>query len=163
MENTRKKISKLPIPESNCKAILDFSDFCFSEGLSTRRVVKYLYTLAVIAKWLPKEFVKVKRPDIEKLVNKIELNNIKISEKEDSEMSFSQKKCTRCSLDNPPANKFCSRCGMILDEKSAHDLMTSSVERARADNIMDSLLKDPEFRDMLKKKLQQNTITTETT
>ena len=382
LENTRKKISKLPIPECNCKAILEFSDFCLSEGLSIRRVIKYLYTLAVIAKWLPKEFEKVERPDIEKLVRKIEcsdyaewtkhdyrvalkkffrwlrntedgyppevkwlrstmrrgrtklpdeiltqeevqalitaatnerdkaliatlyesgcrigellglqikqmqqhphgyeitvrgkkgsrrllliacapyltawlnqhprrdnpleylwvthdyrakplkyarvsimlknmakrasvkkavnphnfrhsrathlakhlteaqmnqvmgwvqgsdmpgtyvhlsgrdvyntllkLNKIKVSEKAESEMDFSQKNCTRCSLDNPPANKFCSRCGMILDEKSARDLVTSSMERARADNIMDGLLKDPEFRNMLKKKLQQD-------
>ena len=75
LENVKKKISKLPIPESNRKAILEFSDFCFSEGLGTRRVIKYLYTLAVIARWLPKEFEGVKRPDIEKLVNRIERSN----------------------------------------------------------------------------------------
>jgi len=72
LEKARKKISTLPVADSNRQAILKFSEFCFSEGLSTRRVIKYLYTLAVIAKWLPKEFVKVDRSDIECLVNKIE-------------------------------------------------------------------------------------------
>ncbi len=57
---------------SNRKAILDFSDFCFSEGLSPLRVLKYLCILSNIAKWLPKESVKVTRADIEKLVNRIE-------------------------------------------------------------------------------------------
>lgn len=57
---------------SNRKAILDFSDFCFSEGLSPPRVLKYLCILSNIAKWLPKEFAKVTRADIEKLVNRIE-------------------------------------------------------------------------------------------
>ncbi|MGB7583116.1 MAG: hypothetical protein WBL85_11800 [Sedimentisphaerales bacterium] len=64
LESARRKIEVLPTHSSNRKAILDFSDFCFSEGLGTRRVVKYLYTLATIAQWLPEEFDKATRPDI---------------------------------------------------------------------------------------------------
>jgi site-specific recombinase XerD len=380
LKSSRKKIESLPIPISNRKAILDFSDFCFSEGLGIRRVVKYLYTLATIAQWLPEEFDKVTRPDIEKLANKIErsnyaewtkhdyrvtlkkffrwlrrcedgyppevkwirttmqknrtklpeelltpeeiqamiaaattardkaliaslyesgcrisellnlqvrqiqehthgfqitvkgkkgprrllliacapylaawfnehprredpqaplwisgdyraerlkyarvstilrtvakrasvrkavnphnfrhsrathlathlteaqmneymgwvqgsdmpstyvhlsgrdvdnallkLNNIPISDKEDGGGNFSLRTCPRCKLNNPPANKFCSRCGMILDEKTAQDLIKSSMERNQADNIMDKLIQDSEFRAILEMKLK---------
>jgi len=74
IENVKKKILQLAIPGSNRKAILEFSDFCFSDGLSARRVLKYLSTLSSIAGLLPKEFSKVTRADIEKLVKKIELS-----------------------------------------------------------------------------------------
>lgn len=61
LENAKKKVETLPVSSGNRKAILDFSDSCFSEGLSTRRVLKYLYTLAQIATWVPKEFPETTR------------------------------------------------------------------------------------------------------
>jgi len=381
LANAKKKVGVLSAPSSNRKAIIDFSDFCFSEGLSPPRVLKYLCILSNIAKWLPKEFVKVTRADIEKLVNRIErsgyaewtkhdyrvalkkffrwlrhsddtyppevkwlrttmrknrtklpddlltqqevqamitaattardkaliaslyksgcrisellnlkvkqiqqhthgfqitvkgrkgprrllliasapylttwlnqhprhedplaplwitgdyhaerigytrvftilktvakrasihkavnphnfrhsrathlakhlteaqmnqfmgwvqgsdmpstyvhlsgrdvdnallkLNDIPVPEKEDSDKAFSPKNCPRCGLRNPPANKFCSRCGMVLDAKAARDLMKSNLERNRADGIMDRLLQDSEFRAVLERKLQK--------
>lgn len=385
LENIKKKIDVLSVPRCNRKAVLDFSEFCFSEGLSTRRVLKYLYTLSNIARWLPKEFVKVTREDIEKLANKIErsdysewtkhdyrvtlkkffrwlrqteddypsevkwlrstmrknrtklpdeiltqeevqamiaaattardkaliaslyesgcrigellnlqikqiqqhphgfqitvkgkkgprrllliasapyltiwlnqhprgqdpqaplwvtgdyrvkqvgytrvntmlktvakrasiqkavnphnfrhsrathlanhlteaqmdeymgwvqgsdmpstyvhlsgrdvdhvllkLNNISVSHKEDTKEVFSLKTCPRCNFKNPPANKFCSRCGIVLDEKTAQDLMKSSIEHSQADEIMDKLLQDSEFRAVLERKLEELTTT----
>jgi integrase/recombinase XerD len=379
LQHARKKVEQLPILGSNRKAILDFSEFCFSEGLSIRRVIKYLYMLTTITKWLPKDFVQVNRQDIEKLVNGIErsdyaewtkhdfritlkkffrwlrgteddyppevkwlsssmranrtklpdeiltqeevqsiitaattardkaliaslyesgcrigeilnlqirqiqphphgfqitvtgkkgprrllliasapyltdwlnqhpkhqnpdahlwltdnyhaerltysrvsmilrtlakrasvskavnphnfrhsrathlathlteaqmneymgwvqgsnmpstyvhlsgrdvdnallkLNNITVSDKGSTSGTFSLRACPRCSQSNPPANKFCSRCGMILDEKTARDLMKSSMEHRQADTIMDKLLEDSEFRAMLEQKL----------
>jgi integrase/recombinase XerD len=383
LESARRKIQALPVSDTNKKAILDFSESCFSEGLSTKRVIKYLYTLAILAKWLPMDFVQVNRKDIETLVNQIErshyaewtkhdyrvalkkffkwlrgteddyppevkwlrssirrhrtklpdemltqeevqtmitaattvrdkaiiaslyesgcrigellglqirqiqphphglqvivtgktgprrllliasapyltdwlnqhpknsepqaplwitedyhakcltyarvseilrrtakrasvtkavnphnfrhsrathlakhlteaqmneymgwvqgsdmpstyvhlsgrdvdqallkLNNISDADEQGTKESFSLRACPRCTLSNPPANKFCSRCGIILDEKTANDLMKSSMERAQADGIMDKLIQDSEFRAVLELKLRELT------
>jgi hypothetical protein len=46
---------------------------------------------------------------------------------------------------------------MILDEKTARDLMKSSMERSQADEIMDKLLQDSEFRTVLELKLKELT------
>jgi len=46
---------------------------------------------------------------------------------------------------------------MILDEKTANDLMKNSMEHARADEIMDKLIQDSEFRAMLEHKLEKLT------
>jgi len=56
-----------------------------------------------------------------------------------------------------PTNKFCSRCGTVLDEKTARELVKSTLERKQADEIMDRLIQDSEFRDMLKRKLEEIT------
>jgi len=72
IENKKKRFLEMPLPDGNGQAIVDFSEFCFTEGLSARRVLKYVYTLAIIAKWLPKKFSEVDRKDIETLINKIE-------------------------------------------------------------------------------------------
>jgi site-specific recombinase XerD len=383
LESAKRKIQALPVLDTNKKAILDFSESCFSEGLSIKRVIKYLYTLAILAKWLPMDFVQVSRQDVEKLVNQIErshyaewtkhdyrvalkkffkwlrgteddyppevkwlrssirrhrtklpdeiltqeevqamiiaattvrdkaliaslyesgcrigellglqikqiqshphglqvtvtgktgarrllliasapyltdwlnqhpknqepqaplwitddyhakcltharvsdilrriakrasiikavnphnfrhsrathlamhlteaqmniymgwvqgsdmpstyvhlsgrdvdqallkLNNISVADEQGATEKFSLRNCPRCSLSNPPANKFCSRCGMVLDEKTAHDLMKSTIEHSQADEIMDKLLQDSEFRSVLELKLRELT------
>lgn len=64
------------------------------------------------------------------------------------------RKCTRCDLENPPGHRFCSRCGTVLDEKTALDLTRKNLERGQADDIMDRLIQDQEFRAMLKRKLE---------
>jgi integrase/recombinase XerD len=84
----------------------------------------------------------------------LKLNNITVSEEEYATNGFSIRTCTRCMSQNPPANKFCSRCGMILDEKTAQALITANVERDQADRIMDKLLQDDEFRGLLERKLK---------
>lgn len=61
LENARQRISRMPIYRANRKAILAFSDFCFSEGLGARRVLKYLSILPRVARLLGKDFAKVER------------------------------------------------------------------------------------------------------
>jgi len=68
---------------------------------------------------------------------------------------FRPKACPRCKMQNPPTNKFCSRCGSVLDEQTAHELMKATLERKQTDEIMDRLIQDSEFRDMLKQKLEE--------
>lgn len=85
----------------------------------------------------------------------LKLNDIPTHENDDNTNNFSSKTCPRCSISNPPANKFCSRCGIILNEKTAREIIKSNMERNKADEIMDRLLQDQELKAMLKRKLEE--------
>ena len=58
-----------------------------------------------------------------------------------------------------PTNKFGSRCGRVLDEQTAQELVKSTLERKQAHEIMDRLIEDIEFGDMLKRKLEELVVT----
>lgn len=61
--------------------------------------------------------------------------------------------CPRCNQSNPYDGKFCSRCGLALDINAA-----AQIEEARrkTDDVMDVLMEDSEFRQMLMKKLKEH-------
>jgi predicted amidophosphoribosyltransferase len=65
-------------------------------------------------------------------------------------------KCPRCEKVNPQTGKFCLRCGLPLDTKTA---MESEEKRKEMDNIMTillkDLLKDPEIQTRIENKLKQ--------
>jgi len=73
--------------------------------------------------------------------------------KEKKESSFKPKECPRCKEVNQSTNKFCSRCGMPLDEETKAEVIRKTIERKEADDIMDRLLEDEEFREMFMRKL----------
>jgi integrase/recombinase XerD len=60
------------------------------------------------------------------------------------------KTCQRCKEHNSPAFKFCTRCGMPLDES-----FISTIEKVRekGDNVMNELMKDDEVKNFLVKKI----------
>ena len=62
--------------------------------------------------------------------------------------------CPRCKLNNPATNKFCATCGMVLDQETMMDLVKKDQQRKEADEILDHLLEDQEFRDMFVRKLK---------
>jgi len=72
LELVLKRIKESPISENNKKTIIRFHDNCFSEGLSTARVVRYLYDLIKIENWLGKDFEHAGMEDIKALVCTIE-------------------------------------------------------------------------------------------
>ena len=64
------------------------------------------------------------------------------------------RECLRCHLANQATNRFCSRCGLPLNEEAKAEVMRKDMERRNADDIMDKLIEDGEFREMLLKKLE---------
>jgi integrase/recombinase XerD len=85
----------------------------------------------------------------------LKLSNIRTDEDDDQPEDFSIKPCVRCGIENSPASRFCDRCGFALDEKAASDVIQQSMEHNRADNLMDRLFQDSEFRSMVEQKLGQ--------
>lgn len=57
--------------------------------------------------------------------------------------------CSRCEDRNPAANRFCQRCGMILDPDESLRLLAQETERREADDVLDSLLEHQEFKSFL--------------
>ena len=77
---------------------------------------------------------------------------------EKKESIFKPKTCKRCHKVNQATNKFCSRCGMPLDEETKAEVIRKTIERKEADDIMDRLLEDEEFREMFLHKIQEMTL-----
>jgi len=84
----------------------------------------------------------------------LRLNDIPVDDETANGNRFPLQRCPACGLDNPPANTFCSRCGNVLDERRAHQIVARETERSEADRIMDRLIQDQEFRDVLERKLK---------
>ena len=56
--------------------------------------------------------------------------------------------------ENPATNAFCSLCGMPLDQQQADLVVHQDTVRQRADDLLDSMLGDPHFRESFLKKLR---------
>jgi len=65
------------------------------------------------------------------------------------------KDCPRCGERNQVTNKFCQKCGMPLDQKAISEILQKDQKRREADEVLDGLLQDEEFREMLIKKIVQ--------
>jgi len=63
---------------------------------------------------------------------------------------FVPKNCPRCKTANSPISKFCSCCGFVLDAETVYQ---AESERKKADDLMNLLMKDPEFKKMAVAKL----------
>lgn len=73
---------------------------------------------------------------------------------EKKESALKPKECSRCNLSNSPTNLFCSRCGLPLDEAAKAAVLRKDLERKDADDVLDMLIEDQEFRNILIKKIQ---------
>lgn len=62
------------------------------------------------------------------------------------------KVCQRCKEHNSPISKFCIKCGLPLDEKFMQRIET---ERKSADNLMNKLMEDKEFKDIMMRKISE--------
>jgi integrase/recombinase XerD len=61
--------------------------------------------------------------------------------------------CDRCHKINPPTNEYCDRCGMPLTKEAVIKLMERDLMKKTADNLLDQLIGDPEFRQMFGEKI----------
>jgi len=79
-------------------------------------------------------------------------NGIEIK-KEKIESPLKPRECLRCKSKNPCTNKFCSICGLPLDEETAMKIIETDSKRNRADIIMNRLMEDPEILEIMEKKI----------
>ncbi len=60
------------------------------------------------------------------------------------------KSCQRCKEHNSPTSKFCTKCGLPLDENF---LVNLEKDRQASDGIMNKLMQDNEFKEVMLKKI----------
>jgi len=77
-----------PISDQNARLIREFKEQCVTEGLGTKRITKYVYTIRTLAEILKKDFDKATRDDIELLVNQIEKRDVSAWTKHDYEVAL---------------------------------------------------------------------------
>lgn len=83
----------------------------------------------------------------------LEINGIHVN-KEKKESLMKPKKCFKCRTINEATNRFCKLCGIPLNQEEAERILKADVDRTRADEIMNNLIKDPEILELIKKKLK---------
>ncbi len=89
-------------------------------------------------------YVHLSGRDVDKAL--LKLHGIQTDEQSEEKDILAPKKCIRCSTSNPASNKFCSLCGLPLDQQAATGLIKDSLARKEADGILDKMLEDPQFR-----------------
>ncbi len=78
-------------------------------------------------------------------------NGIKIAE-EKSEPALKPLECQRCKSINPATNRFCNKCGFVLDNLEAQEILKKETEHSDANKFLDKVLRDPEVMQLLAKK-----------
>jgi len=104
---------------------------------------------------MPSHYTHLAARDVEEDI--LKLNGIKV-ENEENKHEFVPRKCPRCKEMNPPVGKFCLKCGIPLDVES---VMKVEEKRKEMDNLMSTLMKDPEVRKLVFSKLRQIKIKTQ--
>ena len=84
----------------------------------------------------------------------LSMNGLKLQEKENQIEELKPKLCVRCNKQRAATERFCPECGLILDEDEARKIIQSELDRNKADEIMNQLVKDPEILELIKKKLK---------
>ena len=77
------KLKRSRITRRNKKLIMDFVEYSFARGLTTVRVVKYVFHLTKLAELLGKDFDKATKKDIQRVVAEIERENYSAWTKKD--------------------------------------------------------------------------------
>ena len=96
---------------------------------------------------MPSIYVHLSGRDVDEAI----LGVYGLSTKQEEKPSLTPKICPRCNQSNVYDGKFCSRCGLALDIQAAAQLEEA---RTKTDNIMNTLMDDPEFQELLKRKLK---------
>ncbi|MDD5191517.1 MAG: tyrosine-type recombinase/integrase [Candidatus Nanoarchaeia archaeon] len=80
-------------------------------------------------------------------------NGVKVEAKEIKNI-LAPIKCERCNAINEVTNKFCKICGLPLDKKEAESIILRDIKLNEADEFMNRLFKDPEFQELVKRKIK---------
>lgn len=97
---------------------------------------------------MPSIYVHLSGRDLDEAV----LGVYGLKKRSEEEPKLKPKICPRCQTSNQFDAKFCVKCGLALDVKTA---MEVEETRLKTDSIMDMLMRDPEFRELLARKLSE--------
>jgi len=85
----------------------------------------------------------------------LELYGIARDEDEVRKTRLRPKPCARCELTNPATHSFCQRCGHPLDGEVAIRVIQEQIDRKEADDLLDTMLHDPKFKEVFLNKVRE--------
>jgi site-specific recombinase XerD len=89
----------------------------------------------------------------------LELNGIKMNKEESKESNLKPKRCPRCEAVNSFSDRHCSKCGCVLDIKTAieldEDIKKERKVRSISDKLFNTLMSNKEFQQTLIKKAME--------
>lgn len=97
-------------------------------------------------------YVHLSGRDVDKAL--LKTYGIDINNGQEEESKLKPKDCARCNEKNPATNKFCLRCGMPLEKETIVEIIEKDLERKDADQILDKLLQDDEFKQVFISKMK---------
>jgi hypothetical protein len=99
---------------------------------------------------MPSTYVHLSGRDVDGAI--LKAHGITVDQESNSKAAITLIKCPRCAKDVTSEDQFCPACGMVLDAKAAFQL---EEERAKADSLIDLLMKDDEVRSLLSRKITE--------
>jgi integrase/recombinase XerD len=96
-------------------------------------------------------YVHLSGRDVDEAI--LRCNGIVTKDQENSIDPLKPRTCDRCQKINPATNEYCDRCGMPLTKQAVIELMQRDLVKRTADNLLDQLIGDPEFRQMFGEKI----------
>jgi integrase/recombinase XerD len=96
-------------------------------------------------------YVHLSGRDVDEAI--LRCNGIVKKDQENSADPLRPRTCDRCQKMNPPTNEYCDRCGMPLTKEAVIKLMERDLMKKTADNVLDQLIGDPEFKQMFGEKI----------
>ncbi|MFQ6052278.1 MAG: hypothetical protein ACE5K4_11395 [Candidatus Hydrothermarchaeota archaeon] len=93
---------------------------------------------------MPSIYVHMSGRDVDNTL--LKLHGLKKEEPSEKEKLLKPKECPRCKNFNSPTGKFCTRCGIAMDIKTAIEL---DERRKNIDELMSILVRDPEVQKIL--------------
>jgi len=101
---------------------------------------------------MPSTYVHLNGSQIENSI--LEMNGMKKIERKQS-VSLKPTVCVKCDFINDPDSHFCSKCGGILDTKTACKLNEVAEKRINSDELMSLILKDKNISSMIVQKINE--------
>lgn len=119
-------LEKSDISDINKELISFFADYCFTEGLSEHRVLKYISTLKSIALSLEVDFDKADEKDIRKYISSLERSDKSEWTKHDYKVALKKFYKWVLDEDNPSLTKWISTTIKKKNQKLPEDILIES-------------------------------------
>jgi integrase/recombinase XerD len=100
--------------------------------------------------YMPSTYVHLSGRDVDGAI--LKAHGITVDEESRTSAAITLTRCPRCARAITSEDQFCPACGMVFDAKVAVQL---EDERAKADRLMDLLMRDDEVRSLLSRKIQE--------
>jgi len=152
--NAMLKMLKLTAKKIGLKKPVHFHNFRHSRAT----YMANKFTESQLCEWfgwvqgsrVPARYVHLSGRDIDDAY--LKMYGIKESEKDENEDKLKIIKCPRCGFDNGSVHKYCGRCGMTLDLKTA---MKEKNLTDKLDEIFVKILDDPAIKAKIMEKLEE--------